>query len=140
MYDETPLCCPARATFLTGRHTFHHGVTRNDGDLLDPATTVAVALHDAGYHTIQAGKYLNGYDGDRQPVGWDHTAIVRSLGTATYWRDGQLVTYRPEYVDAATGRQAVDWIPRCAAWPTPVQLDVHERAACLSRHRRRAVP
>ena len=65
MYNETPLCCPARATFLTGRHTFHHGVTRNDGDLLDASTTVAVALHAAGYHTIQAGKYLNGYTGDR---------------------------------------------------------------------------
>ena len=103
MYDETPLCCPARATFLTGRHTFHHGVTRNDGDLLDPATTVAVALHDAGYHTIQTGKYLNGYDGVRQPIGWDHTSIVRSLLHANFWRDGEVVTYRPEYVDCRHG-------------------------------------
>ena len=110
MYNETPLCCPARATFLTGRHTFHHGVTRNDGNLLDPSTTLAVALHDAGYHTIQAGKYLNDYSGPRKPVGWDHMSIVKSLGTATFWRDGEVVRYEPEFVDAATSRQAVDWV------------------------------
>ena len=38
MFDETPLCCPARATLLSGQHTLHHGVTLNDGDLFDPHT------------------------------------------------------------------------------------------------------
>ena len=110
MYDETPLCCPARATFLTGRHTFHHGVTRNDGR--PPAThrrPCAVALHDAGYHTIQAGKYLNDYSGARQPVGWDHVSMVRSLGTATFWRDGEVVRTSPSSWTLPRA-QAVDWV------------------------------
>ena len=110
MYDETPLCCPARATFLTGQDTLHDGVTRNDGDLLDPDATIAVALHAAGYHTIQVGKYLNGYSGVRLPVGWDHASIVRSLGASRFWRDGQLVSYAPVFVDDAIRQQAVAWI------------------------------
>ena len=110
MYDETPLCCPARATFLTGRHTLHHGVTRNDGDLLDASTTVAVALDAAGYHTVQVGKYLNGYTGDHRPVGWDHTSLVRSQSHATFWRDGEAVSYSPQHVDQAISTQAIDLV------------------------------
>ena len=34
-YSETPLCCPGRASFLTGQHTAHHGVTVNDARLLE---------------------------------------------------------------------------------------------------------
>ena len=59
MYDETPLCCPARSNFLTGLHTWHHGITKNNGNRLDVSHTIAVALHEAGYHTLMAGNYLN---------------------------------------------------------------------------------
>jgi N-acetylglucosamine-6-sulfatase len=44
-YGEEPLCCPARATFLTGQHVRHHHVVTNDARLLDPSRTVATALH-----------------------------------------------------------------------------------------------
>ena len=40
-YSETPLCCPGRASFLTGQHTAHHGVVMNDARLLDPSHTIA---------------------------------------------------------------------------------------------------
>lgn len=72
-HGETPLCCPGRAGFLTGLHTGHHHVTWNNAALLNPSMTLATALHDAGYYTFLAGKYLNLYDriAPAKPPGWD---------------------------------------------------------------------
>ena len=88
MYTETPLCCPARAAFLTGQHTLNHGVTLNDGDLLDPTTTINVALRDQGYHTMMVGKYLNSYSGPKVPPGWDSVDMMASEESSKFWIDG----------------------------------------------------
>lgn len=76
-FGETPLCCPSRATLLTGLHTQNHGVFVNDGTLFNPGETLAKELHNAGYHTMIAGKYLNKIfsftpdDWAEHEVGWD---------------------------------------------------------------------
>ncbi len=76
-YGETPLCCPGRAGFLSGRHTHEHGVIRNNGTLFDPSVTIATKLDSVGYHTMIVGKYLNGihHIEDKSPPGWDRTAV-----------------------------------------------------------------
>jgi arylsulfatase A-like enzyme len=56
---ETPLCCPARATLMTGLHTHNHGVKVNDVTLFDPSVSLASELKDAGYETMLVGKYMN---------------------------------------------------------------------------------
>ncbi len=73
---STPLCCPSRATLLTGRYAHSHGVYRNAGlyggaQAFPDDDTLAVWLRRAGYTTALVGKYLNGYKGSRVPPGWD---------------------------------------------------------------------
>jgi arylsulfatase A-like enzyme len=71
------LCCPSRATFLTGLYPHNHGVVRNSGVAggfarFDDRSTVATWLRDAGYTTGHVGKYLNGYaNAAYVPPGWD---------------------------------------------------------------------
>jgi N-acetylglucosamine-6-sulfatase len=74
-----PLCCPSRATILTGRYSHSSGVYTNSGEnggwgSFQPSesNTIATALDGAGYRTALFGKYLNGYVGDVYvPPGWD---------------------------------------------------------------------
>ena len=69
------LCCPSRASILTGQYSTTHGVTNNDGSDLDDSSTVATWLDDEGYRTGLFGKYLNGYGSgtlaNYVPPGWD---------------------------------------------------------------------
>lgn len=86
-FVNTPLCCPSRATLLTGQHASRHGVLNNDlGEALDESTTIAAALDAAGYHTGLVGKYLNKYPFDRGPFvpsGWDRW-IAKQQGPVTH--------------------------------------------------------
>jgi N-acetylglucosamine-6-sulfatase len=61
-YVSYPLCCPSRATFLTGQYAHNHHVLTDQryGDL-DNSNTLAVWLRRAKYRTAMFGKYLNGY-------------------------------------------------------------------------------
>ena len=60
-----PLCCPSRASFLTGQYAHNHHVYSH----VDPfgfrsfhdRRTLATVLQKAGYRTALVGKYLNGY-------------------------------------------------------------------------------
>lgn len=69
------LCCPSRASILTGQYSTTHGVTNNSAADFDDSSTIATWLHDAGYRTGLFGKYLNGYGGGALygyiPPGWD---------------------------------------------------------------------
>jgi N-acetylglucosamine-6-sulfatase len=82
------LCCPSRATFLTGQYSHNNGVLTNHGDTggvkaFDDSSTLGTWLQGGGYRTSYAGKYLNGYGirprsafrAERPryvPPGWDH--------------------------------------------------------------------
>jgi arylsulfatase A-like enzyme len=73
-YVSYPLCCPSRATFLTGQYAHNHGVvTDNQYGVLDNSNTLAVWLNHAKYRTAMVGKYLNGYGAVNLreiPPGW----------------------------------------------------------------------
>ena len=78
------VCCPSRASILTGNHSSTTGVWDNVGRnggfgafarSGHDRSTIATWLHDAGYETGFFGKYLNEYGtitgGQYKPPGWD---------------------------------------------------------------------
>ena len=68
----TPLCCPSRATSLTGQYGHNHGVLRTSPgypDLREKRNVLPVWLHRAGYRTAHIGKYLNEYSETARPGG-----------------------------------------------------------------------
>jgi N-acetylglucosamine-6-sulfatase len=74
--DSFPLCCPSRATNLTGQYAHNHGVLHNNPPFggflqLDGSSTLPVWLQAAGYRTMHVGRYLNGYEAKYGvPPGW----------------------------------------------------------------------
>ena len=65
-YVSYPVCCPSRATYMSGQYAHNHGVM----GLYPPAggygrfdrwNSLSVWLEHAGYATSHIGKYLNGY-------------------------------------------------------------------------------
>ena len=74
---EVPMCCPSRASILTGRYSSEVGVrTNSEGMNLDDSRTIATVMKGAGYRTGLAGKYLNDFPWSRPasyvPPGWDY--------------------------------------------------------------------
>ena len=86
-YVSYPLCCPSRATLLSGRYAHSNGVISNDAPRggWDGYKKKAIYKHnlgvwlqEAGYRTIHIGKFLNHYGGEQAPTdpevppGWDN--------------------------------------------------------------------
>lgn len=73
-----PLCCPSRASFLTGQYAHNHKVWWHDPPYgygaFDDSRTIATSLQDAGYRTGFIGKYLNRYGLARSKVTGDPSA------------------------------------------------------------------
>jgi N-acetylglucosamine-6-sulfatase len=75
----TPLCCPSRASMLTGQYGHNHGVLSNQlgyKALVDKENVLPAWLQGDGYRTAHFGKFLNGFGGfanDPAAVapGWD---------------------------------------------------------------------
>jgi N-acetylglucosamine-6-sulfatase len=87
------LCCPARATLLTGQYTHNHHVWDNGGKtggflhFENQENTLAPWLHEAGYETAHVGKYLNTYTKQQAgnvPAGWDRWFNVVDEARETY--------------------------------------------------------
>src|SRR5918994_4561579 len=65
-FTDFPLCCPSRATFLTGQAAHNHRILGNDAATnggyrkfreLGEDETLPVWLQNAGYRTMYFGKY-----------------------------------------------------------------------------------
>jgi arylsulfatase A-like enzyme len=70
------LCCPSRATILTGQYSHTTGIYSDVGPhggfpAFKDRSTIATWLQANGYQTGLFGKYLNLYRGKYIPPGWD---------------------------------------------------------------------
>ena len=152
------LCCPARATLLTGLHAHNHKVYTNfgpDGGFESFAAqgheekTLATALHDAGYRTALIGKYLNGYPEPGAPThvppGWD-VWVSPVKGTPydayryTVNDNGTLVKYgskAEEYMTDMLSERATAFVRSAAGQPFFLYLATyapHKPATVAKRH------
>lgn len=80
-FAPTPICCPARATILTGQYGHNTDVLTNGGEhggwgsFVDGGgedRAFPVQLQQSGYRTMLVGKYMNGYESSptHVPPGW----------------------------------------------------------------------
>lgn len=81
-FHNNPLCCPSRATILTGEYSHHTGVENNNQTAnFKESSTVATWLKDAGYQNGLFGKYFNDYPfgkGYYVPAGWSRWASMNN--------------------------------------------------------------
>ena len=135
-----PLCCPARATNLTGQYAHNHGVLHNNPPFggfgaLDHSNTLPVWLQRAGYRTMHVGRYLNGYEArDGIPAGWSEWYASPHSGAFNYvsWKafdNGVLKSYPDaehpgEHQTDFTTRRAVELIDRAAPGEQPFFLSL----------------
>jgi arylsulfatase A-like enzyme len=139
-----PLCCPSRATFLTGQYAHNHRVRENyfpkgGFQKLKTSETLPVWLTRAGYTTGQVGKVMNGYN--KSPVGvppgwsdWHGEKTENRYYGYGLYENGGIVTYgdpeeNPEdpadpstYSTDVYTAKAVDFIERSAPASNPFFL------------------
>jgi arylsulfatase A-like enzyme len=137
----TPLCCPSRATMITGQYGHNNGVLKNTyPSLRDKRNVLPVWLHRAGYVTAHVGKFLNRYRHNNKPTtvapGWDqwHTQLDRSSDAYENWsmsRNGEKIHYgdRPsDYAPAVFERAALRLIRRFVPRRRPLYLQLDQVA------------
>jgi N-acetylglucosamine-6-sulfatase len=133
------LCCPSRATFLTGQYAHNHGVLGNSPPVggydvfrtKHATSNLAVWLQRSGYYTALIGKFLNGY-GRRGldigvPPGWSewHAGVDLSYLGGTMSDNGkldQLPSTEAGYQTDVWSRLAQDLIQRRAPSTQPFFL------------------
>jgi N-acetylglucosamine-6-sulfatase len=117
--DSFPLCCPSRATFITGQYAHNHGVAGNFYPfgwygMKHRANILPAWLQSAGYRTALIGKWLNGY-GARDahgevPAGFDIWRGLLDVSAYDYYnfvmnQNGKLKTWG----DADFARKLVEF-------------------------------
>lgn len=129
-YVANSICCPSRATLLTGKHSSSNGVLDNFTEFDGAQWTFPKALQRVGYQTAIIGKWHLKSD----PTGFDHWDVL----------PGQGKYYRPDfrsrtgkravegYVTEVTTDLALDWLAGQGATgrdpSRPFMLMVHQKA------------
>lgn len=142
-YVTDPLCCPSRATILSGQYMHNHRVRGNGGtyggwhrfrDLGGEANALPVRLGAEGYYSVHIGKYMNGYsaaEGFYVPPGWDEW-YGRLGGELRAYFDYTLLEQGP-----GGGASAVEYGTSEADYSTDVfagkALDFIERAPAVGQ-------
>eukprot|EP00808_Paulinella_micropora_P025684 g24314.t1 len=136
-FASVPVCCPSRASILTGLYAHNHHCTNLtvEGNCSSPfwqahgeQDTYATRLQQHGYYTAHIGKYLNAYGSpaagglQHVPPGWTHW--VSLVGNSVYYnytlsRNGKAEahndSYPKDYLTALVRREAVQVLSNWAS-------------------------
>lgn len=143
----TPLCCPSRASIMTGQYAHNHGVVTNrNPEVLDQRATMQRYLKEAGYLTAIAGKFLNNWPLEDPPSFFDRSTILNQGYERAKWGvEGWVGRMRGYSTDIIRDRalEYLRWFERRDA--TPWLLLVHPFAphgpfSPAERHRSSRVP
>jgi N-acetylglucosamine-6-sulfatase len=119
-FVTTPLCSPARGSYLTGQYVHKHGVTGNGDNaaLSHKLVTFPRLLREAGYETGFFGKWHMGMDDSPRP-GFDRWVSFRGQGRyddPPLNIDGQRIEAKG-YMTDLLSQHAVDFIRKSRTKP-----------------------
>lgn len=119
-YATTPLCCPSRASIMTGQYAHNHLVkTNEDSTSLVHEMTIQAFLKNRGYRTALYGKYLNGSHFSEIPSYFDEWARPTDAGNSKHvdarWNVNGATRDIPGYNSTVIGDFATEFLRRAEA-------------------------
>ncbi len=106
------LCSPSRASILTGKNAFNHGVVDNARRVPEGTVFFPQYLQESGYKTAFIGKWHMGASTDEPRPGFDHWISFRGQGhyfDQTMNINGKHVEHEGYITDLLTD-YALDWL------------------------------
>ena len=154
------MCCPSRATILTGQYDHNHSIRSNGPPDVgfqrfvsegNEENKIAVRRQkEGGYQTAYFGKYLNGYPGEEDqthvPPGWDEWyGELENYESYDYQinENGQVVSYgnnNEDYFTDVLSNLATDFVRRASSEEQPffayvAPIAPHSPATPAERHK-----
>lgn len=150
--SNTPVCCPHRASLMTGLYGHHSGVVSNGVEFIRHARGFAEQFRDAGYITGYAGKWHipDGYGtegsmplgfpreqtGSRGKGGRGHFTVVKArdsegreiekeVYTPTLQADSAIRFIQEQSRGSAPWLFVLSWVPPHAPYKGPAEFRAH---------------
>jgi N-acetylglucosamine-6-sulfatase len=132
-YVSFPLCCPSRATMMSGLYMHNHNVRGNfppNGSWIryvpHESNDLPVWLQDEGYYNVHIGKYMNGYPTGTPayPPPQSNTFPVPQGWDEWYGKVSEDALYFNYQLIEKTGPTTVPHITFYGDQPTDYQTDV----------------